>query len=348
MQNGALLTGDAAGSFVLEVTRELAGVSVPIRLGAQSWGTLNQGRDNAILVCHYYTGTMRAAGTNPDGTPAWWDSLIGPGKAIDTDRFFVICMNTLANAQVFDPGVITTGPDTLHPDGQPWGSRFPKWTFADLHALQLDLMQALGLAKWYAVLGPSLGGMQSLYWAALTPELAPRVGAVVTSPKAGPVLRELFGPMLQDISQAGGLEGALRLISFFGFGADGIELLFRDASFNPYLRSRLNTASLAHVLDIGRLVGTHDLSALAPHEELFTRWRTSRLKLLTVNALGDQFFPAAEMRSFAQASRQAGVNHQHLEINSTKGHMACLLDTHLFAPHLQTLLETPVTEPAHA
>lgn len=338
----------SAGNFVLEREVNLAGVPVQVRLGAQSWGELNRERDNAVLVCHYYTGTMRAAGKNPDGTPAWWAPLIGPGQAIDTDKYFVVCMNTPSNVQANDPQVVTTGPDSLAPDGQPWGERFPAWTFLDLHALQLELMNELNIPRWHAVLGPSLGGMQALHWAALTPELAPRVAAVVTSYKAGPVLREMFSPMLRDMAQAGGLEGALRLISFFGFGADGIEALFREASFSAYLRARLSTASLPHILDIGRLVASYDLGVVGRQDELFGRWRASGLNLLTVNVLGDQFFPAAEMRTFAGASRAAGVNHEHLEFASDRGHLACLLETERFAGALRTLLETPVGEVAHA
>lgn len=75
------------GAFTLEVTVPLAGVTVPVRLGVQTWGRLNEARDNAVLVCHYYTGTAQAAGTAADGTPGWWAALIGPGQAVDTDRF---------------------------------------------------------------------------------------------------------------------------------------------------------------------------------------------------------------------------------------------------------------------
>lgn len=325
---------------MLEREVVLGEVSVPMRLGAQSWGVLDAARDNAVLVCHYYTGTMRAAGRNPDGTPAWWDGLIGPGKAIDTDKYFVVCMNTPGNVQVNDPTVVTTGPDTLAPDGEKWGARFPAWNFVDLHGLQLELMHELGVPRWHAVLGPSLGGMQALHWAALTPELAPRVGAIITSPLAGPVLRDMFLPLLRDVALQGSPEGALRLISFFGFGADGIEALFRQASFTPYLRSRLGSASLAHILEIGRLVGTYDLAVAGTPDELFTRWRETGLHLLSMNVPGDQFFPAAEMRAFAAASQAAGVRHTHVEIESVKGHMAALLEPEKFAPAIRLLLDT--------
>lgn len=340
MQTGARLREQGLpGMFVLETERELSGVPVPIRLGAQSWGTLNERRDNAVLVCHYYTGIMRAAGTNPDGTPAWWDALIGPGKAIDTERFFVVCMNTLANAQVVDPSVISTGPDTPHPDGQLWGQRFPKWSFADLHDLQVELMRALGVEKWYAVLGPSLGGMQAIQWAARSPELTGRVGMIAASPLAGPVIRDTFVPMINDIAPTGGIEGVLRLITFMSLGADPLELMFRDQEFGAYIAGRAKLGSLNHIVNLASVIQTHDIAEVAPHAELFQRWKETRLKLLSVNILGDQFFPAAVMRNFAQASAGAGVNHEHFEYQSALGHLGCVNDTAPYVPALQRLLE---------
>lgn len=339
---GARLEQDGGpGGWVFSAQTTFAGVDVPLRLGARSWGTLNAARDNAVLVCHYYTGTMRAAGTNPDGTPGWWATLIGPGLALDTDRFFVICMNTPSNVQAHDPGIVTTGPDTPHPDGQVWGPRFPAWDFGNLHAIQLELMRTLGVARWHAVAGPSLGGLQALQWAARCPELAPRVVAVAASPHSGPSLRDAFTPFLRQAARVGGLDEALRVITFFGLGADGLEAMFRNADFGGYLASRSGTASLPHILDIARLVGTHDLAAVAPHPELFARWAESGLQLLTANIAVDQFFPAAEMRAFAQASAAAGVRHTHLEFASAQGHLGCVSDTPAFAQQVRALLDTP-------
>lgn len=341
------------GTLLLEVTAVLAGVPVLVRLGAQTWGTLNAAHDNAVLVCHHYTGTMRAAGViqdgvTPDGTPGWWDDVIGPGKAVDTDTYFVVCLNTLSNVQVLDPAVVTTGPATLHPDGQPWGERFPAWDLGDLYAVQLQLMHWLGVPHWHAVIGPSFGGMQALQWAARTPHLAPRVAAIAASPAAGPALRDAFAPLLHDVAASGGLEGALRLISLFGFGADGLARHFTDMDFGTYLRSRLEVASLPHVLDIGRVVLTHDLSRICPPDRLYARWRDTGLTLLTANVTVDQFFPAAEMRAFAQESRAAGVAHTHVEFASPNGHLGCIMDTSAFAGALRALLESsrpPVVSP---
>lgn len=331
--------GAPPGAFTLEVTAPLGGEPVPVRLGVQTWGELNAARDNAVLVCHYYTGTSQAAGMGADGVPGWWDALIGPGRAVDTERFFVAAMNTLSNVQALDPRVVTTGPDTAHPEGGAWGDRFPGWTFADLHGLQLALLRHLGAQSWHAVLGPSFGGMQALQWAARSPDLAPRVAAVATSPCAGPVLRGAFAPLLRDVAASGGVTGALRLISLFGLGGDALERTFREADFEAYLRTRAGTASLAHILDIARVVETHDLFAVAPRPELFARWRNAGLRLLTVNVRGDLFFPAAEMRAFAGASRAAGVAHTHLEFDSGQGHLGCVADTAPFAPLLRALLE---------
>lgn len=247
-------------------------------------------------------------------------------------------MNSLSNVQARDPAVVTTGPDTPHPAGGRWGERFPAWNLADLHALQLALLRQLGAERWHAVLGPSFGAMQALQWAARTPDLAPRVAAIATSPSAGPALRGAFGPLLREVAPTGGLLGALRLISLFGMGADALERTFREADFEAYLVSRGRTASLAHILDIGRVVETHDLQAILPQEELFARWRDAGLRLLTVNIRGDQFFPAAEMRAFAGASRAAGVTHTHFEYDSAHGHLACVADTAPFAGLLRALL----------
>ncbi|GGO31081.1 alpha/beta fold hydrolase [Deinococcus humi] len=341
LREARLEAGNGPGEWIFSAQATFSSVDVPLRLGAQAWGALNAARDNAVLVCHYYTGTMRAAGTNPDGTPGWWAALIGPGRALDTDRFFVICMNTPSNVQAHDPGIVTTGPDTLRPDGERWGQRFPVWDFGDLHTIQLHLMRTLGVERWHAVVGPSLGGLQALQWAARCPELAPRVAAVAASPYIGPALREAFTPFLHQVAQVGGLDGALRMITFFGLGADGLESMFREVDFNSYLSSRSGTASLPHILDIARLVGTHDLSSVAPHPQLFTRWAGVGLNLLTVNIAVDQFFPAAEMRAFAQESALAGVAHTHLEFDSAQGHLGCVNDTVAFAAPLQNLLDTP-------
>jgi len=154
-----------------------------VRIGYETYGTLNAARDNAILVCHYFAGTAHAAGKydESDRTPGWWDCAIGPGKIFDTDRYFVICSDLLCCLPVFDKRVVTTGPATINPDtGKPYGMDFPVLRYQDFVRVQKAMIDSLGVSKLHAVAGPSAGGFQSLQWSVEFPDMVPRVIAVVT------------------------------------------------------------------------------------------------------------------------------------------------------------------------
>jgi homoserine O-acetyltransferase len=137
-----------------------------IEVTFQTLGTLSPGRDNAILVCHALSGTAHMAGLHPDtGRPGWWDFHVGPGKAIDTDKFFVICSNVLGGCDG------TTGPLFIRPEtGKPYGMDFPPVTITDMVAVQAKLIEHLGISRLFAVVGGSMGGMQALAWAVHFPE----------------------------------------------------------------------------------------------------------------------------------------------------------------------------------
>ena len=133
----------------------------------ETWGQLDDSASNAILLCHAWTGDSHAAGGSGHGHPTegWWDELIGPGRAIDTDRWFVVCANVLGGCQG------TTGPASPHPvDGRPYGSRFPVVTIRDMVRAQARLATHLGVEVWHSVIGGSLGGMQVLEWAITFPQ----------------------------------------------------------------------------------------------------------------------------------------------------------------------------------
>ena len=138
----------------------------------ETWGELNADRSNAVLLLHALTGDSHAAGPAQAGhpTPGWWDEIIGPGRALDTSRYFVVCPNVLGGCQG------TTGPSSLAPDGRPYGSRFPVITIRDQVAVEVALSEHLGLASWSGVVGGSMGGMRALEWVVGHPE---RVGRVV-------------------------------------------------------------------------------------------------------------------------------------------------------------------------
>ncbi len=161
------------------------GKTVPeMRLGYETYGTLNEARDNAILIPHYFSGNSHAAGkySPDDAAPGYWDSIIGPGKPVDTDRYFVVSVDTPVNLGARDPHVITTGPATVNPaTGKPWGMEFPVMTIGDFVDTQKGLMEQLGIPKWHAVMGGSMGGLQSYEWAARYPDLLERVIPVVAS-----------------------------------------------------------------------------------------------------------------------------------------------------------------------
>ena len=137
-----------------------------IDVAYETWGELNQSASNAVLVCHALTGDSHAAGPSGSGHPTagWWDDLVGPGLGIDTNRWFVVCVNVLGGCQG------TTGPASPHPDdGLPYGSRFPIISIRDMVRTQAAVANQLGVAKWHSVIGGSMGGMQALEWAVMYP-----------------------------------------------------------------------------------------------------------------------------------------------------------------------------------
>lgn len=163
----------------------------PVRVGWESYGTLNAAKDNAILITHFFSGTSHAAGKyDPkDPAPGYWDSIIGPGKAIDTDRWFVLSSDTLVNLNTGDPRVVTTGPATIDPaTGKPFGMRFPIVTIRDFVEVQKALVESLGIRKLHAVIGASMGALQALEWAASHPEMVARVVPVIGAGEVDPFL----------------------------------------------------------------------------------------------------------------------------------------------------------------
>ena len=165
--------------FVLEG----GGVLEDAQIAFESWGELNAARDNAVLVCHALTGDSHASGgvcaAHPDG--GWWDDLIGSGRAIDTDQYFVVCANVLGGCQG------STGPASTDPStGKPYGMRFPTVTIRDIVRSQASLANALGIDAWHAVVGGSMGGMQVLEWGLMYPDRVNAIAPIATGVAASP------------------------------------------------------------------------------------------------------------------------------------------------------------------
>jgi len=174
--SGAWREGDPVGDRqfrpVGDLELERGGVLPRVQVSFETWGRLNPSADNAILVEHALTGDSHVVGATGPGhaSAGWWDGLIGPGKALDTDRWFVVASNVLGGCQG------TTGPSTRTSDGRPWGSRFPFVTIRDQVEVEVRLADELGIGAWAGVIGGSMGGMRALEWAVMHPS---RVGHLV-------------------------------------------------------------------------------------------------------------------------------------------------------------------------
>jgi homoserine O-acetyltransferase len=178
---GAWREGDPVGDRrfvdVGPITLESGETLPDVRVAYETWGRFDG--TNAVLVLHALTGDSHVTGDAGLGhpTPGWWSGLIGPGRAVDTDRWFVVAPNVLGGCQG------TTGPATPAPDGRAWGSRFPRTTVRDQVAVEAEVADALGVDRWAAVFGGSMGGMRALEWAVMYPERVERL-LLLCSPAA--------------------------------------------------------------------------------------------------------------------------------------------------------------------
>lgn len=162
------------------LTLECQRVLPSFELVIETYGTLNDDKSNAILICHALSGSHHAAGYHSADDPkaGWWDNLIGKGKAIDTNGFFVVCLNNIGSCHG------STGPTTINPEtGDIWGADFPLITIKDWVKTQVMLSDRLGIDKWHAIIGGSMGGMQALQWSVDYPDRLERAVIIASTPK---------------------------------------------------------------------------------------------------------------------------------------------------------------------
>ena len=196
---GAWQVGDPAGArrfaSVGDVALERGGVVPDVVLAYETWGEPTG--DNAVLVLHALTGDSHVAGPAGEGhpTPGWWDALVGPGKAVDTDRFFVVAANMLGGCQG------STGPATRRADGRAWGSDFPFLTIRDQVRAEIQLADALGIDRWHTIMGGSAGGMRALEWAIMQPDRVQRLFLLATSAYAS-AEQVAYGAIQNDVIRA--------------------------------------------------------------------------------------------------------------------------------------------------
>lgn len=179
-------------TFAMPSYTTVAGATIKnVKIGWEAAGTLNADKSNAILVTHFFTATSHAFGkySKDDKAAGYWDYLIGPGKIVDTDKYYVLSSDTLVNLNVNAPNVVTTGPASINPDtGKPYGMSFPVVGIKDFVRVQKALIDSLGIKKLHAVMGASMGALQAYEWAATYADAVERIIPVVGAPAGDPFL----------------------------------------------------------------------------------------------------------------------------------------------------------------
>jgi homoserine O-acetyltransferase len=332
------------------------------QIAYQTYGELNAEKSNAILVCHALTGDQHVASRNPiTGKGGWWTAMIGPGKPIDTDRFFVICANVIGGCTG------TTGPASTNPaTGKPWGLAFPMVTIRDMVRAQAHLIDALGIESLFCIAGGSMGGMQVLEWAASYPERVFSALPLATGAKhsAQNIAFHEVGrqAVMADPDWRGGryLEEGTRPakgLSVARMGAHitylsepalhrkfGRKLQDREAptfSFDAdfQVESYLRHQGLSFVerfdansyLYVTRAMDYFDLAA--DHDGVLAKaFSGTKTRFCVASFTSDWLFPTADSRAIVHALNAAGASVSFVELESDKGHDAFLLEEpNLFA-----------------
>ncbi len=336
--------------FVLENGKSLPEVSVRY----ESYGTLNENCSNAIWICSPLTADAHVAGyySPEDKHVGWWDALIGSGKAIDTDKYFVVCSNVLGGCKG------TTGPASINPQtGKPYGSAFPTITIGDMVRVQKKLSEELGIRRFHCIIGGSMGGFQAMKWAIFYPEIIERVILIATSPgfSAQALGFEIVGrdAITQDPNYnngdyygkqipATGLANARKLAHITYLSAKGMEKRFTRADIrieNPqkfYSGSSLETY-LDHqgkkfidrfdansYLHIAHATDTFDLAS--EYGSLENAFKNVQADFLNVNLSTDWLFPPNESRKITDALLNDGKVVTSLELDTNFGHDGFLIE----------------------
>jgi homoserine O-acetyltransferase/O-succinyltransferase len=312
----------------------------------ETYGALTRDGRNAVLVAHGFTASQHAAGRYaPDDAEAgWWDPLIGPGKAIDTDRFFVVASNMLGSSYG------STNPaSTIPATGKPYGPDFPALSLVDIVTAQRRLIEALGIRHLVAVAGPSFGGYQTLQWGVTFPEMMDGLVVVCSAPKgAGDDervngLKRRFGT---DPNWNGGwyydrggipeTMAGLRVETMKRYGWDEI-LAGRlpDAAGRDAALQRM-AAEWARIFDPNGMIALARAASYFNAEKDFAKLRA---KLLYVLSSTDKLFPPTLAPEVMAKLKAAGVDARYFQLDSAYGHMASRADAAKWAPTLAAFME---------
>ena len=326
----------------------------------RTYGRLNAGKTNAVLVCHALTGDQYVAEPHPvTGKPGWWDTVVGPGRPVDTDRFFVICANVLGGCMG------STGPRDLKPSGdERWGTDFPAVTIRDMVRAQKQLIDHLGIKRLLAVLGGSVGGMQVLEWAATYPDSVFAALPIATAayhsaqniafhevgrqaifadpnwangqywrtgriPAQGLAVARMCAHITYLSEEALTRKFGRRLQNAPKNPSEAIALFGEMFEVESYLRHQGSTFvqrfDANSYLTITRAADYFDLAA-DYKGDLANAFRGTATRFLLASFTSDWLYPTAQSRSIARALNRAGANVSFVEFPTDKGHDAFLLD----------------------
>ncbi len=352
----------------------------PVTLAYETYGTLNAKKDNAILICHALSGDAHVAAhpDMPGQKPGWWEAAVGPGKAFDTDRYFVVCSNVIGSCYG------STGPASIDPrTGYPYGLTFPIVTVADMVDAQRLLVDALGIEKMLAVAGGSLGGMQALQWSVAYPErvrsaivLAATARGSAQSialnelarqaiyadanwdrgsyygripPHAGLALARMVGHVtyLSEASMKAKFGRRLRYREDYRFG------FAPEFQIETYLQhqghrftERFDANSLLYVT---KAIDYFDLTY--GRKSLAEAFRGVASRFLVVSFSSDWLYPPAQSQELVRALLQNDVDASYVEVQSDYGHDAFLLEierlTGLTQDFLAQTAENRIQESRH-
>lgn len=362
--------------FTLTDFKTRGGETIPdMRLGYETYGKLNEAKDNAILIPHFFSGNSHAAGkyAEDDAAPGYWDAIIGAGKPIDTDKWFVVSVDTPVNLGANDPNVITTGPASVNPaTGEPWGMDFPILSIGDFVDTQKGLMDQLGIEKWHAVMGPSMGGLQSYEWAATYPDKLTRVVPVISSGWADADLIAWLdiwaAPIRLDPNWNGGdyydgeapkdgLAQALKIVSLHAQSAEWSNGTFgRDwakegadpaqgwaneykvvDALNQAGAARAETSDANHLLYLAR---ANQLFVAGHQQEGFYQGLLDiDVPVMLIHSDEDLVFPGNAVRETGAIIRSDGTPVQIVEIEGTRGHLDGVVNIAQAGEQIRSFLE---------
>jgi homoserine O-acetyltransferase/O-succinyltransferase len=362
--------------------RLLNGSVLPgVRIAYESWGELNAEKNNAVFLFHALSGSHHAAGHNPgiDGVgnlwqeelhQGWWEDMIGPGKALDTNKYFILCANYLGGCYG------STGPASINPaTGSPWGSSFPSVTAADQVEMFKRLIDHLGIDVLHAVVGPSVGGLIALSFATQLPERVKNVVSIGSGFKTTVLNRLILFEQILAIENDPYFNGGdyydaeaplyglalARMISHKTFvHLDAIENRARQDVIQPddvlawyrvrdqfqsymlhqgkkFVR-RFDANTYLRIIDLwSRYDATTDGKATSP-AELLGRARKAGQRWLVFSIDSDFCFYPEEQAELVKHLETAGVDVMHITVHSDKGHDSFLLEPNLYTPHIGWVL----------